>query len=637
MSFLLERKDDSDLIWALGLKIASLLHLSSVVKWREGKTREGGGSYDDKSRYTKEEDSLHEKHHHYVQGLMYIAVKVMVYPSLLCYRIAREVYDTVLHRILLLGFVHWILTQLVWAFGSVFRFSVKAPPLPSFSSFVKRLLGLLDIIVSFAFHFWGIVKELSIHDLKQLLLCIARGEPLPDELASVFNGDGRRTSSVERELDSNNMCRRNSKHNFHNLATNDVMPFDGQEHWMEGKYLDSHEMKSMKRRNRTSLLLSYCEARRTAACDDESVAYIRRKLIYDIPLKPFQATVEQPYDSSDTSDDDDNEIPAISLPKLSNEIETPMSIPLSPNRRAMAMIHSSIMSDDVVYLARARLRLDEHLTSKDTTTRVTADFLKRQSQLAVLNPCGTAGNIALSCGQHCATKIGPALYSSIRTMVPVLRNRYVFCQFSITARESCSASLSIGLSTSDMPENALVGAWKYSVGLSSTGQILLSSRWHSCESTKEFGVGSTVGLLVFVDDSTVYQSWDGEKVTAYCMFYVDGEGVGVMVGPTEVHELRKSHLPLYCMDMDVTPAAGGAMEGSGAVGCIELGLPGNTDVYPTLTLQSPFTQVQCRFCSADLVLPRPPNAKTARESIGAPLGVAVYGLDGSVVLSASDT
>ncbi len=608
MSFLSESKDNSDLIWALGLKIASLLHLSSVVKWREGE-----GSSEDKTCNTKKEDSSHVKHHHYIQGTMYIAVKVMFYPSLLCYRIAREVYYAVLHRILMVGFVQWTLTHLVWPFGS--RFSVKDS---SFSSFLKRLLDLLGIVVSFAFRLWGIVKELSIHDLRQLLLCVARGEPLTDELSSVFNDDGRRKS----------------EHNYYYIDPKGVVSFDDQEHWMEGEYLYSNEMKSIKRRNRTSLLLSYAEAQRTAACEKEDVAYIRRKLIYDIPLKPFQATVERYYDSSsDASDNDDG---AFSLSKPSHEIVTPISIPLSPNRRAMAMNHSSIMSDDVVYLARARLRLDECLNSEDTTTRVTADFLKRQSQLAVLNPRGTAGNIALSCGQHCATKIGPALYSSIRSMVPVLRNRYIFCQFSITALESCSANLSIGLSTSDMPENALVGAWKYSVGLDSTGQILLSSRWHRCEGTKEFGVGSTVGLLVFVDDSTVYQSWDGEKVTAYCMFSVDGEGVGVMVGPTEVDELRKAYLPLYCMDMDVTPAPGGTTEGSGAVGCIELDLPGNTDVYPTLTLQSPFTQVQCRFDSADLVLPRPPNGKTARESIGAPLGVAVYGLDGSVVLSASD-
>ncbi len=640
--FILEHKDNSDLAWALGLKIASFLHLSSVVKREEGDETREGGSYDedDKDFYTKENTSYLEHHYHNrgIRGLMYVAVKVMLYPSLLCYRIAKEVFDTVLHRILLLEFVQWILTQFVWAFCSAFHFTLN-PPLSTFSSFVKRLLGLLEIILSFAVHFGDIVKNFSIHGLRRLLLRIARGGSISDELASVFNIGGDRSSSVEREWGFNN--KRNSstdsKHDFQNLATNGV-PFGGQEHWKEEKYLNMSDMETLKRKNRTSLLLYYAEAPRPLSRESENIAHVRRKLLYDIPLKPFQATVEQPYDSSEseqyTSDEDgNNESPTSSMPQ-SSEIQTPMSIPLSPNRRAMAMNHSSTLSDDMVYLARARLRLDEHLTSQDTTTRVAADFLKRQSRLAVLNPHGTARNISLSCGQHCATKIGSALYSSIRSMVPVLRNRYIFCQFNITANQSSATSLSIGLSTSDMPENALVGAWKHSVGLSSTGQILLSSRWHRCKGIKEFGAGSTVGLLVFVDDSSVYQSWDGEKVTTYCTFSVDGEVSGVMVGPTEVNELRRSRLPLYCMDMTHV----GTTEATewNAVECIELSIPANTDVYPTLTLQSPFTQVQCRFCSADLVFPRPLNEMTVRESIGAPPGVAVYGLDGSIVLTAND-
>ncbi len=638
MSFLLEHKDNSDLAWALGLKIASLLHLYSVVKWGEDKTKEGG-SYDHKNCYTKGDSPYEKQHHHAVRSFIYVVVKVMFYPSLLCFRVAREFYKTVLN--LFLEFIHWIIRQLVWAFGSVFRFTVNAP-LSLFSSFVKRLLDTIDIIVSYAFYIWDIVKDLSIRDLRQLLLCIVRWEPLPDELASVFNGGGGGSSSVERGLLFNNDKNwTNSERNFHNQATNVESSFGGghQEHWMVDKYLDTNEMKCLKRKTRTSLLLYYAEAPKTFSCgDNENIDHVRRRLIYDIPLNSFQATVEQLCDSSEhTSDNDyDHDETSAVIMRKSYEIETPASIPLSPNRRAMAMNHSSILSDDVVYLARARLRLDENLMSEDTTTRVTADFLKRKHRLAVLNPHGTAGNIALSCGQHCATKIGPALYSSIRSIVPVLRNRYVFWQFSIMARESSAVSLSIGLSTSDMPENTLVGTWKHSVALSSTGQILLSSRWHSCDGTKKFGVGSIVGLLVFVDDSTVYKSWDGAKVTAYCMFSVDGEGVGAMVGPTEVHELRKSCLPLYCMDMDMTPAVGATEGSSSAVECIELGLPGNTDVYPTLTLQTPFTQVQCHFCSADLVLPRPSNTKTVREIIGAPPGVAVYGLDGSVVLSASD-
>jgi hypothetical protein len=83
----------------------------------------------------------------------------------------------------------------------------------------------------------------------------------------------------------------------------------------------------------------------------------------------------------------------------------------------------------VLFLARDHLRLDEHSKCNDETTRLTAEFLKRQARLAVLNGHGAADGIVLTCGHHCATKIGTALYSSVRAMVPVLRNRYVFFQF----------------------------------------------------------------------------------------------------------------------------------------------------------------------------------------------------------------
>ncbi len=638
-AFILEHKDRGDLHWALGLIMTLFLHLYSAVKWGEDKTKVGE-SYHHKNCYTKGCSTCEKQHQHTVEKLIDFGLKVVFYVPLLPFRVARRFYKIVLD--LFIELLHWILQELIWAFGSVFCCMVNAP-LSLFSSCRKCLVDAIGIIVSSAFHAWDIVKHLTIHDLRQLLLCIVRWEPLPEELASLFNGSGDGTSSVERGLVFNNdkNMTNSAEGNFDYQEINGKSSFSGdhQVHWMEDKHLDTNEMKSLKRKTQTSQVFYYAEALAVGSCHDkENIDRVRRKLIHDIPLNPFQATVEQPYDSSEhTSVDEwDDETSGATIILESYEIETPASIPVSPNRRAMVMNHSSILSDDVVYLARARLRLDENLTSEDTTTRVTADFLRRQDRLAVLNPRGTAGNLALSCGQHCATKIGPALYSSIRSMVPVLRNRYVFCQFSITARESSSVSLSIGLSTSDMPENTLVGAWKHSVGLSSAGQILLSSRWHSCDGNKKFGVGSIIGLLVFVDDSTVYKSWDGVKVTAYCMFSVNAEGIGAMVGPTDVHELRTFRLPLYCMDMDTTPAVGAAEGSSSSVGCIELGIPGNTDVYPTLTLQSPSTQVQCHFCSADLVFPRSSSPKTVREIIGAPPGVAIYGLDGSVVLSAND-
>ena len=85
--------------------------------------------------------------------------------------------------------------------------------------------------------------------------------------------------------------------------------------------------------------------------------------------------------------------------------------------------------------------------------------------------------------------------------------------------------MSIGLSTQEMPLNTLVGSWKGSVGLCTTGQILDAGRWTSAGDMHlaSFGHGRTVGVLVYVDDSTAFQTWDGDMVNATVAFSVDGK------------------------------------------------------------------------------------------------------------------
>ncbi|CAN0527679.1 unnamed protein product, partial [Laminaria digitata] len=56
-------------------------------------------------------------------------------------------------------------------------------------------------------------------------------------------------------------------------------------------------------------------------------------------------------------------------------------------------------------------------------TRATATFLQNQQRLAVLDGYHSCEGITLTCGHHRATKTGVSLYSSVRAMVPVLRNR----------------------------------------------------------------------------------------------------------------------------------------------------------------------------------------------------------------------
>lgn len=63
----------------------------------------------------------------------------------------------------------------------------------------------------------------------------------------------------------------------------------------------------------------------------------------------------------------------------------------------------------------------------------------------MFNAEDTASGIVLSCGGHCATKVGSStIYTSTRGMVPVLRNRYVFFQVGATStRASLVGRLSL--------------------------------------------------------------------------------------------------------------------------------------------------------------------------------------------------
>ena len=59
---------------------------------------------------------------------------------------------------------------------------------------------------------------------------------------------------------------------------------------------------------------------------------------------------------------------------------------------------------------------------------------------------------------------------------------------------------------------------------------------------------------------------------------------------------------------------------------ISILVPAAEDLYPTVTLHSPATAVMCRFSAQDLIA-------SSREYMGAPVGAAVYAVDGSVIFA----
>ena len=377
---------------------------------------------------------------------------------------------------------------------------------------------------------------------------------------------------------------------------------------------------------------------------------VQRMMHYSVPLRPFVATVEVPnhirkpplrgvnhqqglhqFGNKDMGtggnqtgfnyfDYHQHFISERSLCDTDDESDnsfmcTPQSFPPTPSSRAHVLARGTRFAEDVVFLARDQLRVEEGLDSKHEQTRVMAKALREGKRLAVFNASDVGGGINLSCGQHCASKSGNDLYSTARGMIPVLRNSFVYFEMTVSTPPLLSmvlhhASLSIGLSTLEMPLNALVGAWKGSVGICSTGQILAGSQWCSPMNPKTYGSNCTIGYLVYLDDDSAFETWDGVVCTANVVFNVDGQVIIPLSPESTNNNLGK--------DIDKSQYSP----------VIPIFVPREEELFPTLTLHSSQTEVLCRFCAEDILA-------TSRSAIGAPPGDTVYAVDGSVLFDDS--
>jgi hypothetical protein len=174
-------------------------------------------------------------------------------------------------------------------------------------------------------------------------------------------------------------------------------------------------------------------------------------------------------------------------------------------------------------------------------------------------------------------------------------------------------TLSVGLSTLEMPLNTLVGAWKGSVGLCSTGQILVAGQWCTTADPiqSSYGENATVGCLVCLDDGSAFETWDGVMVSASVTFNVNGMVIGSL--PSQDSPTKGSS------DREFEPFANLAEPPT-----LSVLVPVEEELFPTVTLHSTGTQVMCRFSSEDV-------RASSREQIGAPAGVPVYAVDGSIL------
>jgi hypothetical protein len=434
--------------------------------------------------------------------------------------------------------------------------------------------------------------------------------------------------------------------------------------------------------NAAASVIAYTElADDTGGLSGRAKSRVRRMMHYNVSLRPFMATVKLPanmeQDNANYMDNsrmtEANSSMTMMEGSESQETEensttsspespfmcTPQSFPPTPSSRRMVMARGTRFADDVIFLARDQLRVHDALDSENERTREMAVALTQGKRLAVFDADDASAGIDLTCGQHVCTKVGNMLYCSSRSMVPILRNCFVYFEMTVLPKPSGNlfpqasmATLSIGLSTKEMPPNTLVGAWKGSVGLCTTGQMLTAGQWCSPvdPSMSSYGDRATVGCLVCLDDGSAFETWDGVMVTAAITFSVNGHIVSPPVSTLPMaaaapvgDEVVGNTLTPVGSPNDFNGqsfSTSGASSVASSTPPLQIGqapssftlsllVPAEEELYPTVTLHSPGTAVMCRFSLGDIIA-------TTREAIGAPLGVAVYAIDGSEILSERD-
>ncbi|KAL3940307.1 MAG: hypothetical protein SGBAC_005134 [Bacillariaceae sp.] len=405
--------------------------------------------------------------------------------------------------------------------------------------------------------------------------------------------------------------------------------------------------------NSTAPVISYTEiADDTGGLSRHAKSRVQRMLHYEINLRPFVATVKLPSQqpsvglSIDEGEHSTSSVESNSSIIITEEqgpsspesplMCTPQSFPATPASRRRVLARGSRFADDVIFLARDQLRVHDALDSKDERTREMAKALAEGRRLAVFDADDASAGIDLTCGQHVATKVGNMLYGSTRSMVPILRNCFVYFEITVLPRhggtlipQARMATLSIGLSTKEMPNNTLVGAWQGSVGLCTTGQLLTAGQWCSPAdpSASAYGDRATVGCLVCLDDGSAFETWDTVMVTAAVTFTVNGNTVSPPLSAQPFPSSSGDALP----PSPPSPPPPIPPMGPPAPPSFTLPLlvPAEEELYPTVTLHSPGVAVLSRFSAGDLL-------STSRRAIGAPNGVSVYCVDGSVILNETD-
>ena len=255
-------------------------------------------------------------------------------------------------------------------------------------------------------------------------------------------------------------------------------------------------------------LLAYEERDDELPVEYQTKQRVHRVMHNHIPTNPFKVTVR--ISKMNTPSDKDQ----VEEMAMCVEMESPTSFPTTPFSRARIMNRSSDRTIYTMFAARDRLRLEAQSSSKDEYSRNAALQARTSGQCAVFDPNQKSDGLALTCGNHCAMKVGTGQCCSCRSMLPIRTNTYVYLEFSVTVSGSQIPTLCVGLAPPDCPLNVMVGSWPRSVGLFSDGQLLVDSRWFPDISYSNFlrrpkiSAGTTMGVLVHLRDPGSIRTYD---------------------------------------------------------------------------------------------------------------------------------
>ncbi|GKY95539.1 hypothetical protein MPSEU_000515500 [Mayamaea pseudoterrestris] len=523
------------------------------------------------------------------------------------------------------------------------------------TSIVSNPFKLLEMIISLQFNAMGKTSEVLVSGIQSVATGVESASSIALHKLSAANLSTKGGSASSMGLDRSGNIRR-GRGSLNNE-------------------LNRKLLRKMSSINDAARVVRYTETKDdTGGLTRHAISRTRRMMHYSVSLRPFVATVtvnpseeltalltSSPDHSPERlqliknkSDDDGSR--SSEDAHGSPVICSPQSFPPTPHSRQMVLARGSQFADDVVFLARDRLRIHDGLESENERTREMAQALKEGKRLAIFDGNGAHG-IELTCGQHIATKVGNMHYASTRSMVPVLRNCYVYFEITIMPRspldhlaQQAPLTLAVGVSTVEMPPNTLVGAWQGSVGLCTTGQIFVAGQWCSPHdpSMGADSYGATVGCLVFLDDSSAFETWDGVMVNAYVTFNINGllvpppssamaiPGIAAQQNNNHKQYRHVSQSPSFSNSspsaLASSPPLTTAAQPNWRIAVPKtttqtLLVPASEELYPTVTLQTPSTAVMCRFSAEDML------SSSTRESIGVPPNAIVYSVDGTMLFA----